>query len=253
MATIGGAALKFAEIIFDIEKQLETMIVDFQNSEEGLITIFSTQIFSYYYCPAIIAEFKKKLPNIILHLFSHNSSKVVEDTANLINDIGIIGYKIEHPKLITKELLRESLYVICHQDQPLSKKRIIMPHDLESHNFITNEKGAGTRRSIDKYVGEHNIKINIIAEIDSPISIVEMVKQNLGISILSKHIIAEAVKRKEIISIPIYGGCFRYFYLVYHKEKYLSNTIKTFISESEKWAENYNKQNLKEITSINPT
>ena len=74
-----------------------------------------------------------------------------------------------------------------------------------------------------------------------------MVKQNLGISILSKIVIAEAVKKKEIIGIPLSGGCFRYFYLIYNKDKYLSDTMKAFISETEKWCENYNAKKLKEI------
>ncbi len=251
LTPLGKEVFEKCDIIFDMEKQLDTLISDYQNSKDGLITIFSTSSFSYYYLPAVISDFKRKLPSIILHSYTYSSVKVVEKTANLTNDIGFIGYKIEHPKLVTKELLRESLYVICHPDHRLSKKRIIMPNDLESHNFITNEKSAGTRRSIDKYIEDHHIKLNIIAEFDSVISIIEMVRQNHGIAIVSKHIIAESVKRKEIVGIPLFGGCFRYFYLVYHKKKHLSDTIKAFIAETENWCSNYNQQNLKDITSIN--
>ena len=250
LTPLGAEVYKKCETIFEIENQIESLINDFEKSKEGLLTIFTTQIFAYYYCPAIIAEFKKKLPSIIIQLQSHNSARVVEETVNLKTDVGIIGYKIEHPSIFLKEILTESLYVICHPDHILSKKRMIMPHDLESHNFITNEKTAGTRRAIDNYLKNNKITLNIIAEIDSPISIVEMVKQNLGISILCKHIITDAVKRKEIISIPISGGLYRYFYLVYHKEKYISTPIKTLITECEKWCEIYYKQNLKDMVSI---
>jgi len=250
LTALGKEIFERCRAIFDMEKQIETLISDYQNSKAGLITIFSTEPFSYYYLPPIISDFTKKLPNIIPHIFTYNSAKIVEKTVNLINDIGFIGYKIEHPKLFTKELLRESLLVVCHPDHSLSKKRVIMPHDLEFHNFITQEKGAGTRRSIEKYVEEYNVKLNIVAEFNSPISIIEMVRRNLGISILSKNVIAETVKKKEIISIPLSGGCFRYFYLVYNKEKYLSDTMKAFIDETEIWCNNYNDQKIKEVNKF---
>ena len=248
LTTLGKEIFERSSLIFDMENQIETLISDYQNSKAGIITIFSTEPFIYYYLPTIISEFKKKFPNIIPHTYTFNTAKIAEKTINFANDIGIVGHKIEHPKLVTKELLRESLYLICHPEHLLSKKRIIMPHDFEAHNFITNEKGAATRRAIDKYAEDNNIELNIIAEFGSPLSIIEMVKQNLGISIVSKKIIAEAVKRKEIVSIPISGGCFRYFYLIYNKEKYLSNAIKAFIDEIEIWCKNYNAQLLKEIT-----
>ncbi len=250
LTPLGKEIFERSSAIFDVENQIDLLISDYQNLKDGLITIFSTSSFSYYYLPAVIAGFKGKLPNIILHSYTYCTKEIIEKTANFINDIGFTGYKIEHPKLVTKELLRESLYVICHPDHRLSKKRIIMPHDLESHNFILTEKGGGSRRSIDKYIEENNIKLNVVAEIDSPISIIEMVKQNLGISIVSKYIIAEAVKKKEIMGIPISGGCFRYFYLVYHKEKHMSDMIKAFIDETETWCNNYNTQILKEITML---
>jgi len=247
LTTLGKEIFERSSTIFEIEKQIDTLISDYQNSKAGLITIFSTEPFSYYYLPSIISEFIKELPNIIPHTFTYNSAEIVEKIASLINDIGFIGYKIEHPKLVTKELLRESLHLICHPNHSLSKKCVIMPHDLESHNFITQEKGAGTRRSIEKYVEEHNIKLNIVAEFNSPIPIIEMVKQNLGISILSKNVIEETVRKKEIFAIPLSGGCFRYFYIVYNKDKYLSDTMKAFINKTEMWCNNYNTQKLKEI------
>ena len=247
LTNLGKEIFERCSTIFDIEKQVDNLISDYQNSKAGLVTIYSTEPFIYYYLPEIISKFIKKLPNIIPHIFTYNSARIVEKTVGLTNDIGFIGYNIEHPKLITKELLSESIHLICHPDHMLAKKHIIMPFDLESHNFITQEKGAGTRRSLDKYAENHNIKLNIIAEFSSPISTIGMVKQNLGISAISKNVALEAVMKKEIISIPLAGGCFRQFYLVYNKEKYLSDTIKAFISETETWCTNYNNQKLNKI------
>jgi DNA-binding transcriptional LysR family regulator len=77
-----------------------------------------------------------------------------------------------------------------------------------------------------------------------------MVKQNHGISILSKRIAEDSIKRKDVVGIPIHGGCFRYFYLIYHKEKYISKIMKTFMEEAEEWCKKYSVENLKEITKL---
>ncbi|MCL2705595.1 MAG: LysR family transcriptional regulator [Spirochaetaceae bacterium] len=248
LTALGKEIFEYCKTIFDIEKKIETVISDYQKSKAGLISIFATDLFTISYLPAIISEFTKKLPNIIPQTFTYPSAVIAEETVNLINDIGFTGYKIEHPKLVIKELLSESLHLVCHPDHPLSKKRVIMPHDLETHNFITHEKTAGMRRAIDKYAKDHNIKLNIVAEYDFSFLIMEMLKQNLGISILSKNVIAEAIKKKEVICIPLSEGCFRSFYLVYSKEKYLSDTVKAFINETEIWCNNYNAKKIKELT-----
>jgi DNA-binding transcriptional LysR family regulator len=250
LTPIGKEIFDRCSIIFDIENQIDLLIEDYQNLKNGLLTLFSTSSFTYFYLPAIITQFKKKLPEIVTHTYTYNSAKIIKKTLNSINDIGFIGYKIEHPNLIVKELVRENLFVICHPEHALSKKYVIMPNDLEGHNFITTEKNAGTRRAIDKYIEENNIKLNIIAEFDSLISIIEMVKQNHGISIVAKRITEEYIKRKEIVGIPIHGGCFRYFYIIYHREKYISEIVKKFLEETELWCKKYNSENLKEITRI---
>ena len=195
--------------------------------------------------PDLINKFQDSLR---LSITTDSSDLILEKTLELETDLGIVGKPVKHPKLVIKPLLRESLHLICNPKHELADKLIIHPSDLVNHPFITHEPGSSTRKAIEEYSTKNNIKLNMIDEIYSPRLVADIVSGTNAISIISRHIISDYVKGGRLKSIPIDGGLFRYFFLIYHKEKYISPVLQQVITALETWCDNYNHEILLNIS-----
>ena len=241
-----GKSLYFkCEELFALKDDAEEIILGNKENASEMISICTTHPFGDYYMgsflPGIINKFQDSLR---LSITTDSSDQILEKTLELETDLGIVGKPVKHPKLVIKQLLRESLQLICNPQHELANKLIIHPSDLVNHPFVTHEPGSSTRKAIEEYAAKNNIKLNVVDEIYSPRLVADIVGNTGAISIISRHIISDYVRSGKLKSIPIDGGLFRYFYLIYHKEKYISPVLQQVITALETWCDNYNREIL---------
>ena len=245
-----GKSLYFkCEELFALKDDAEEIILGNKENASEMISICTTHPFGDYYMgsflPGLINKFQDSLR---LSITTDSSDQILEKTLELETDLGIVGKPVKHPKLVIKQLLRESLQLICNPQHELANKLIIHPSDLVNHPFVTHEPGSSTRKAIEEYAIKNNIKLNVVDEIYSPRLVADIVGNTGAISIISRHIISDYVKSGKLKSIPIDGGLFRYFYLIYHKEKYISPVLQQVITALETWCDNYNRDILINIS-----
>ena len=241
-----GKSLYFkCEELFALKEDAEEIILGNKESANEMISICTTHPFGDYYMgsflPGLLNKFKD---SIRLSITTDSSDLILEKTLDLETDLGIVGKPVKHPKLVIKSLLRESLHLICNPQHELADKLIIHPTDLVNHPFITHEPGSSTRKAIEDYSAKNNIKLNVVDEIYSPRLVADLVGSTDAISIISRHIISDYVRGGKLKSIPIDGGLFRYFFLIFHKEKYISPVLQQLMTALETWCDNYNRDIL---------
>ena len=227
------------------KEDAEEIILGNKENASEMISICTTHPFGDYYMGSFLPDLINKFQDSLrLSITTDSSDQILEKTLELETDLGIVGKPVKHPKLVIKSLLRESLHLICNPQHELANKLIIHPSDLVNHPFVTHEPGSSTRKAIEEYAAKNNIKLNVVDEIYSPRLVADIVGNTNAISIISRHIIGDYVKAGKLKSIPIDGGLFRYFFLIYHKEKYISPVLQQVITALETWCDNYNREIL---------
>jgi DNA-binding transcriptional LysR family regulator len=91
----GEVLYGIAEKIFELEKQAEESIRDFQQQKRGHIRIHASESFGAYYLPHIINPFIKANPNIRVSASILPTEQVAKNTANLENDLGFISFPLK--------------------------------------------------------------------------------------------------------------------------------------------------------------
>ena len=238
----GEALYSLAEKIFDLETQVEESIRDFQSQNKGRIDIVSCETFAAYYLPSLLAHFNAKFPDIFLSVMTKLDGKVVENTANLDSDIGFTSRQIPHPKLTTREFLTEELIFIASPDNALAKKGTIDIWDLNHAPVILHEPGCGTWKIFKEFVQRHHLHTKDVSEFTNNSAIINMVKLNVGISLISKNVVREELKNGTLAEITVAGETFhRRYYINYYNEKYFTKTLTDFVSMATSWAADYMK------------
>jgi len=238
----GEVLYDFADKIFQIESQAEESLRDFQHRKSGRLRIHASESFGAYYLPSIINIFKKKYPNIHISLNIFPNQEVIENTIKLENDLGFISYLFEHKKLIIQDVLEDRLVLIVPPSHPFARMKLLDPQKMDGQPIIMHEKGSATRDIVDSFIGRNNLSVFIALELSNNEAIKRAVEEGVGISLISEHVVSEEVKRRKLKSIPLADPTMkRKFYLIHHKDKYLSHPFQIFLYMVNQWASEYAK------------
>ena len=236
----GEVLYEIAEKIFELESKAEESIRDFQQRKRGRIRILSSESFGDYYLPRIIISFSKTYPLVRISMNILPTEQVVEQTATLNNDLGFISYPVDHKKLLVKEVLEDQLVVITPPDHPLARQPALNPRHLEDQMLIMHEADSAPRRALEDFIRRNSLSVDVHLELSSNRAIKRAVEDGIGIALISRKVANNEIQDKRLIAIPLSDPSMtRKFYMVHHKDKYLSESLQNFIDMVFKWSAEY--------------
>ena len=233
----GQALYKIAENIFEMENYAEESIKDFKERKRGHIRILASESFGDYYLPEVVIPFCKAHPLVQVSMNILPTDLVVENTAGLKCDVGFISYAVRHEKLTVREVLEDELVIITSKRHPLKGKRVLRPNDLEGQSMIMHEEGSAPRRAIDDFLQRHGITIKIPMELTSNRAIKRAVEHGLGMALVSRKVAQEEIEQRRLVALSLADSTMkRKFFLIHHKDKYISESLRRLMDMVFKWA-----------------
>jgi len=238
----GEVLYSIAEKIFELEKQAEESIRDFQHQKKGHIRIHASESFGAYYLPHIVNPFIKANPNIRVSANILPTEQVLASSANLENDLGFISFPINNEKLLIRAIIEDRLEIIVPQGHHLTRFDTIESRDLKDKAIIMHEKGSATERIFDDYIRKNNISVDILLELSSNNAVKLAVEEGLGIGVISRNIAIDEINAGKLIAIPFSDPNMTHkYYMVHHKDKYISDILQHLIDTADQWAAEYKK------------
>ena len=188
--------------------------------------------------PARWGELRNFMVRITMNILP--TEQVINHTATLNNDLGFISYPVEHSKLLVREVLQDQLVIITPAAHPLTRKKKLAPRDLAGQLLIMHEMGSAPRRAIEDYLHKNKLTVKIPLELSSNRAIKRAVEDGIGIALISRKVANEEIQTGRLAAIPLSDPSMkRKFYMVHHKDKYLSESLQSFIDKVFEWAAEY--------------
>lgn len=240
MTDAGEALYRIAEKIFDLEAQAEESIREFQQQKRGHIRIHAGESFGAYYLPSIMNPFSLENPGIRISVNILPSDQVVENVANLKSDLGFVSYPIKHEKVLLEGILEDQLVFVAPKDHALVNKKRLTSMDLSGQPIVVHERGSVQSRAITDYVRTNKISVDIQLELSSNRAIKKAVESRLGLALISRKVAEDEISAGLLTVLPLPGSPIRReFYMVRHKDKYISEVLQRLIDQVNRWAAEY--------------
>lgn len=171
----------------------------------------------------------KRHPDIDATVFVENTKIIEHRLIHNELDIALVEGIIVRQEILTKPVLEDNLCVICGKNHPFAGKSSISVSDLRHQNFIMREKGSGTRAIFENIMLTHHIPFVTKWECSSRSSIVDAVRHNQGLGVLSERCVKEYAEKGDIFVCPVEGiSMKRYFYLCYNQCHALTSQMQDF-------------------------
>lgn len=157
---------------------------DFLQKDEalsGTISIGSGEFRSTEYLAKIIAEFRKKYPNVKYEIYSGNANNIRDYIERGLLDIGLMSEPIDMRKYNFVNMpIKEQWGVFAPSDSPLSEKERVTSEDLKGMSIVT-ATGDFNQSRIGKWLGDYREQVEIAATANLPYNEAVLAKENIGV------------------------------------------------------------------------
>ncbi|MCH8531687.1 MAG: LysR family transcriptional regulator [Saccharospirillum sp.] len=233
-----GKRLKLNDLGRRLWPQVEALLEQARELEQhfskhqdlGQLTIGATLTIGNYLAVNLLVQYMAEQPGTRARLEVANTRTIVERVLQFELDLGMIEGEINHPDL---ELIRwrsDELQAFCAPDHPLASAGLLTDDAVLATPWILRERGSGTRQTFER--GMHDLwsDLNIALELEHTEGIKRAVEAGLGISALSRVVLADAFKRGTLVPLEIPHRDFkRDFHFVLHRQKYRSPGIERWL------------------------
>jgi DNA-binding transcriptional LysR family regulator len=169
------------------------------------------------------------LPRLTNDFADTYSSIRIQAVINNTRDIGVVEGIVHSSDLISHAFMDDELVLAAGKQHPLSKCQYISSSELENLDFIVREQGSGTRELFESALAAKEIKWRLKWECNNPDGIKSAIINGIGVSFISKRLIEEEIKGERLSIIKVNGlDLKRKFSIIYHKNKYLTESMKAF-------------------------
>lgn len=199
----------------------------------GSLHIASSKTIGNFITSGIIFDFLSKYSEVSIKHEIQNSAYIIEQVKSGNLDMGFIETQCSEEELI-KEVVGQDELIVVSSDKNLKKELYI--DELFSKKWILREKGSGTRDMFLEGIGSISHELKIFMEYRDFAEIKELLfKHKDVITCISKVSVQKELESKNLYQIKLKNiEVKRNFYCIYHKNKYKSKLLKSFIEFAKK-------------------
>jgi len=201
----GKSLLKYAETVFQYEKEIENAIDEMRDLKRGVLRLGTTKAYARYFMPLMITSFHNKFPEIKIQLNEGSSADMIYSLVDFKIDVAIIAKAVDHTDVIFFPFSREEMALIVAPDHHLYQKKEISFRELAEEPFIMKETGSGTRKIVEDLFAKANCAPNILMETSNTEFIKQLVNRGEGVSFLVREAVAAELSNNYLAEVPLKG------------------------------------------------
>lgn len=224
----GRELLSTCREIFDRLSQFEMTVADMKGLKQGQLRL-GVVTTAKYFVPRLLGPFCRRYPGIDISLQVTNHEGLLDRLNDNLDELQIMSQPPTNLDVSCHPFLENPLEVMAPRDHPLAGQKNIPIERLIGEPFIIREPGSGTRGAVQKMFEAHGIKLKIRLELGSNEAIKQAIAGGLGISVLSRHVLALEGATSQLTILDVENFPLRQqWYVIYPSGKQLSVVARAF-------------------------
>ena len=211
--------------------EIEYMFGTDEGELAGEVKVGASSTIGNYLITRYLGLFTEKNPGVKLSLEVGNTDQIINSLLDFNIDIGYIEGLCQHPSIIAKKWIKDKLVIFASPRHHLATKSRINLADLAEAKWILRESGSGTRVIFENALAGKVDNLQIGFEFGHTEAVKDAVKNNLGISCLSRLTLTELLRDGTLVELKTpFLDLSRNFYTLVHKQKYRSAVLEEFMA-----------------------
>jgi LysR family transcriptional regulator, nitrogen assimilation regulatory protein len=181
----GTSLYQHAKAIFLRLQQAEADIAEISRNPAGSVVLGLAPIAGNVLSAAVARRFLQEVPNSQLRIVESFTGYILEWVANGRVDVGILYEDALTPTLEGERLWDETLVMVSARIPDFIGINTISFAELEKIPLILPGRPHGLRLRIDEVAANAGVRLNVVLEVDSLNTILDLVHKGIGCSVLT--------------------------------------------------------------------
>ena len=201
----GEIVVKYARRLKSLN---EKMHLELANSEKHLsvLRVGITHTSESNLTAASLARYSNMKSDIKIILFTDTINNLYDMLENYEIDIAIVDGALNNSRFSSMMLDTDYLMCIMSNSNPLAKKGVVTLGSLKKQKMILRTPSSATRILFESTLESNNVSVadlDITLEVDNIATIKDLIRKNLGVSILPKSACMDELKKGKLTALPI--------------------------------------------------
>ena len=196
----------------------------------GPLRVGSTVTIGSQFLPCYVDTFQNLRPQTRVQVCISPGETLEQRLLHNELDLALIEGGVHSHELIAEPYLEDTLLLICAPGRPFASGQTVTLEQLRGQPFLLREKGSATRETFDAAALAAGFSVEPAWEASSTTALVNAAINGLGIAVLPHRMIQGALERGLVVTLG--ADCMdfrRSFYIIHHKDKYLTPTANAFL------------------------
>lgn len=218
------------------------MYSELQNAERhlSLLRIGITHTSESNFTAAALAKYSNQRGKLKIILFTDTINNLYDMLENYEIDLAIVDGAYNDSRFSSMLLDTDYLTCVMSVDNPLAKKGVVTLAELKKQKMILRTPASATRTLFESALESNNETIqsfDVTLEVDNIATIKDLIRKDLGVSILPRSACLDELKKKKIAALPIENlSMVRETKIIYNKDfshtEILNEIIKIYTSNA---------------------
>ncbi|KGJ99335.1 LysR family transcriptional regulator [Thalassotalea sp. ND16A] len=232
ISSSGKRLLHSANKILEELARCEHDIARLSDGVEQVIRIGLPHYASFNWLPNVVAYFHQDYPNTELEISANAQQLPLSALYN--GDIDIAMISSANKKLSIDETAYDAIFILqdelmaCLSPQhQYAKHKFLTAEDFASQTYITNSTVPEKDREYELFFKPKNIIPKKVLQVGFNEAIIEFIKANMGLTIMTKQLIAPYISKKQIQTTKLgEDGLKIYWHIVYSNKGKIAKQAK---------------------------
>ena len=170
----------------------------------------------------VLAKYGSEHPGVSISIITDTINNLYDMLSNFQLDLAVVEGKLSEPGI--NALLLDTDYLVCvmSNHNPLSQQSMVTLDDLRQEKMILRPATSATRNLFESHLQSLNLNIadfNVMLEVDNIATIKDLIRKDLGVSILARSACMDEWRKGKLTLLPIENlSMIRQTNLLYHHD-----------------------------------
>ena len=154
----------------------------------------------------VLAKYSSRNDHIVITIITDTIKNLYDMLANYELDLAIVEGTPNDPQLRSVMLDTDYLVCVMSNNNPLAKRAMVTLGELKNERMILRLPSSATRMLFESTLESINDSIdhfNVTLEVDNIATIKDLIRKDLGVSILPQSACMDELRKKKITALPI--------------------------------------------------
>ena len=217
----GNIVIKYARRSIALYERMKQSLLDEQRQVRRL-TVGITHTAESNAVAEVLGRYSSKTPGTIITIITNSTNNLYDMLKNYEIDLAVVEGRFQDSSINSILLDTDSLMLVVSNNNPLAKKQMVTIDEIKKQPLILRSASSGTRNLFAAHLESNNMTLddfNVILEVDNIATIKDLIRRDIGVSILARSACLNELKKGKLTVLPIENlSMVREINILYHKD-----------------------------------